>query len=268
MNNRVKIAIKNNKAVFGPIIQTINSSTLIPLLNVAGFDFIYLDMEHGPFSMAQIGDMCMLARAFGIVPIVRPPSHRRDHLTRPLDAGAMGLLVPQVNNVVEAHAIVNCVKYHPMGERGFSSRGAHTGYQSMDVSEMISKANQDILIGIMIESVKGVENIEDIIAVEGIDLIVIGRGDLSQDLGLPGELDSELVRDSVDRVLDVCNKRSMPVGIICFDTPSAQSWLKRGVQMLNYGSDISMIVDPSRQVLEELRSFCENRGIAILRTME
>lgn len=264
MTNRVKRALREGRAVFGPIIQAITSPSVVRLMAIAGFDFVYLDMEHGPFTISQIGELCQVARASDIVPIVRPPSHRADQLSRPLDVGALGLLVPHVETADQARAIVQHTRYHPLGRRGFSSRGAHTAYRKWSAPDLMATANEDTLIGVMIESVEGVAQADEIASVPGVDLIVIGRGDLSQDMGLPGQSDAGPMREAVARVLEACRRQSVAVGIICFDEEAACQWLERGVRMLNYSSDVALLTDPAAQVLRDLRRYCGNRGIPTL----
>jgi 2-keto-3-deoxy-L-rhamnonate aldolase RhmA len=202
------------------------------------------------------------------VPIVRPPSHAAHHLTRPLDAGALGLLVPQVETAEQAQAIVQQAKYHQLGRRGFSGRGAHTNYQRQPPKTMMARANDDTLIAVMVESIRGIEQVDEIASVPGIDAIVIGRGDLSQDMGIPGEVESPRVEAAIDRVLDTCQQQNVAAGILCFDTESAEQWLARGIRLLNYSSDVALIVDAATKALETVRGFCDEQDIPTLRPWE
>jgi 2-keto-3-deoxy-L-rhamnonate aldolase RhmA len=254
MANQVKQALQSRKAVFGPIVQAFSSPIIVRLLAVAGFDFVYIDMEHGQLSLRDVANLCLVARDCGMVPIVRVVGHQPDHISRPLDAGAQGILVPHIDTAEQARAIIRNAKYPPLGQRSLSSLGPHTGFRSEPVADLVASANADTLIGVMIESAEGVAHVNDIAAVPDIDFVVVGRGDLSQDLGMPGQVDAEIVEEAVSRVLDSCKGYQVPTGLLCQDIPSARKWLARGIQMLNYGSDISLLTAPAAKAVQELRT--------------
>jgi 2-keto-3-deoxy-L-rhamnonate aldolase RhmA len=265
--NRVKQALQTGQAVIGPIIQSIRDPAIVRLMAAIGFDFVYLDMEHGPFTIAEISELCQIARDVGIVPIVRPANQSADHLSRPLDVGALGLLVPHVETADQAIIIIENSKYYPLGRRGYSSRGPHTGFRKVPASDFMVAANEDTLIGVLIESAQGIKNVEEIASIPNLDLIVLGRGDLSQDLGIPGQLDADPVQQAVNIVLQACQHYGKAMGMICFDKESAQHWLEVGVRMLNYGSEVSLLTDLITENLIDIRSYCANHKIPFLKTV-
>ena len=251
--NKVKRMLRLGEVVYGPILQALSSVTMIRLLARAGFDFVYLDMEHGPFDYESLAELCPVCVDVGLIPIVRPPSQQPYQLARILDCGAMGLLVPHVESVEQADSILKSIKYHPLGQRGYSSQGAHTAYQKLPTRKYMDWANQEILVGFLIESMKGVQQLDEILSKPGVDWIVIGRGDLSQDMGIPGEINSPAIQATVEACFQICRRRKIPFGILVSDHESALHWIKQGAQMINYGSDITIFTDLLKSDLDQLR---------------
>jgi len=251
--NAAKKLIRSGQIAFGPIIQAISSPSLIRLLSRTGFDYVYLDMEHGLFDYGDLTELCQVCGEVGIVPIVRTASQQPDQLTRVLDGGAMGLLVPHIDTGEQASSILRSIKYYPQGQRGFSGQGAHTGYQKISPDEYMAWANREIMVGFLIESTRGIQELEKIVSQPGIDFIVVGRCDLAQDMGIPGQMSSPMIEDAVSHCFEICRKHCIATGILVYDHESALKWIKLGVQMLNYCSDISIFTDLLKHDLHRLR---------------
>lgn len=152
ISNRVKTALESGKIQIGTWVTTLGTPQLPYVLASAGFDFIYLDMEHSSFSIETIGGMCVAALGRGLVPIVRPPAKEPHLLTRPLEAGALGLLIPHVDTEEEAQAAVKAIKLPPTGERGFNVQTVHTGYAIVDPQQFAQASNAATLLIVQIES--------------------------------------------------------------------------------------------------------------------
>ena len=158
--NKVKHALNRGEVQIGTWINTLPNPRVVQMMSAAGFEFIYIDMEHSSFSIETVGDLCFTALSVGLVPIVRPPAKEPQLLSRPLDSGAMGLLIPHVDTEVEAGDVVRAIKYPPLGERGLSLRGVHTGFSKCDGQEYVKATNEETLLIVQIESDKGIRTLK------------------------------------------------------------------------------------------------------------
>lgn len=252
--NNVKHALNSDKVQIGTWITTLRSPQITQIFATAGFDFIYIDMEHSAFSIETVGDLCYAALAADLVPIVRPPGKSPHLLSRPLDAGAMGLLIPHVDTKEEAAAVIHAVKFPPMGQRGMNLRGVHTGFDKANGEAYVESTNAETLIIVQIESRKGIENLDSILAVEGIDGAVIGRGDISTDMGLPGKTNHPEVIKQVEKMIAACQKRKKIPGLLVQDIASAKEWIRKGVRLLPFSNEVSILMETSANAVKEIRA--------------
>ena len=250
MRNRVKSMIKQSQVAVGSIVSAIGSPNLMWMLASAGFDFVYIDAEHSSFSIETIGRLILAARGAGIVPIVRPPTLDPPFMSRCLDSGALGVLVPHVETVAEARLVTDSCKYAPQGHRGISSRQVQTNYRALKDTESI---NEEVLVEIMVESHAAVERVDDLVSVPGVDVVVVGLSDLAQDMGLGTDRNHRLVAEAVDRVIQICTSRNVAVGLHTYEHQQACRWIEKGIRMLSFSSDVAMIVDTNMARLRALR---------------
>ena len=212
-----------------------------------------MDNEHGTYSYEDIAYIIAAARGADIAVIVRIPEIGRETILKPLDSGADGLLVPQVNTADQAAEVVKFSKYPPEGDRGLGLRRPHSHYERVNAAEYVKKANDEILIIVQIESVQAVENAEDISAVDGVDGVIVGPFDLSVSLGIPGDINNPKEVTAIERVFDSCKKNNKSTGILMFDQKLLQSWIEKGVRFAAYSSDITMLADSEAASVAELR---------------
>jgi len=244
--------LKNGGHVFGTWINAIRTPYLSQIFANAGFDFIYIDMEHGNFNMETVADMCSHALFADIIPIVRPASKEPSMMTRPLDNGAMGLLIPHVDSKEEAEKVIQAVKYPPIGNRGFSRQGIHTNFIKMSGKDFTTWANSNQIIIIQIESQSGIDEIDNILSVEGINGAVVGRGDLSQSIGLTGQTEHPEVIKRVEMVIDACIRHSVYPGLLVNDIQSAKQWINKGIKIVPYSSEINILINEGTRIIREL----------------
>ncbi|HEX7549934.1 MAG TPA: aldolase/citrate lyase family protein [Candidatus Methylomirabilis sp.] len=240
--NQVKRALQEGQVQIGTWVTTLRSPQLLQILRSAGFDFIYIDMEHSDFSIETVGDLCSAALAHGLIPIVRPPAKDAHLLTRPLEVGAMGLLLPHVDTAQEARDAVCAVKFPPLGKRGFNVRTVHTAFLAADPKKYARAANEETLLIVQIESRHGVRNLDAILAVDGVDGAVIGRGDLSADLGVMGEWDHPEVIRGVETMIRACRRRKKIPGLLVPDVRSAEYWIGKGIRLVPYSNEVTLLM--------------------------
>ena len=255
--NTVKRALKAGRVQIGTWVNTFSDPKIAQILATAGFDFIYIDMEHSCFSIETVGELCFAALLLGLTPIVRPPAKDAHLLSRPLDAGAMGLLVPHVDTQDEARAVVQAAKYPPLGERGLNLRGVHTGFAQGDGAGYVETMNEEILVLVQMESKQAIQNLDEILSIQGIDGAVIGRGDLSMDFGCPGQTNHPEVLKSVERMIDACLRHDKIPGLLVQDVESAKKWIAKGIRLVPYSNEVAMLMHTASHAVGNIRAFAE-----------
>ncbi len=253
--NKMKQVLKAGGIVFGPMISEIRSSGLAILFAKAGFDFFFLDMEHSCFTMETMSDMILAARAADIPVIVRPSSRQsEDHLSRPLDAGATGLLVPQIQNADDVRKVVKWCRYAPEGERGMALARQQTFFEAGNTVETMARLNEEVLVAIQIEDRRAVDNLPEILSVPGIDVAYVGPSDLSASYGKPGQSGAPEVEAAVLRVIEVCNETGVIPGIHTGSVDMARRWIEKGMKMVGYNTDIKLILEVCNRSVKALRA--------------
>jgi 2-keto-3-deoxy-L-rhamnonate aldolase RhmA len=215
------------------------------------FDWLLLDMEHTPVDLhaastilAAIGDVS----GGQCTPLARVAGNTAEHIKHALDAGAQGILVPMVSTADEARAAIRHARFPPLGERGGGGIAPHFAFGMTSHVEYIARANAETLVAVQIETVEGVANIDDIVAVDGIDLVFVGPFDLHLSLGLPPSLWSTDPRflAAVDRVLAACMSRGLPVGTLAPDAAAAELRLQQGFRFVGIGTDLNHMLGALR----------------------
>lgn len=199
----------------------------------AGADFVIFDQEHTGWNVETVKTAMAAARASDIVPMVRPPSTMYHLLSRPLDAGALGLMIPMVESVEQARTIVASAKYPPLGRRG-----AGLFYEDQvesDFPATLRAANDAQLLIVQIETVAGLEAADEIAAVEGIDVLWVGHGDLTTSLGIPGDWENPRFLAALDRVVACAEASGKPAGIMATSVENARALFDRGFRILVFG---------------------------------
>ena len=184
--NRMKSKLLAGQPVFGVSVM-FPSPQVVEMVGKLGFDWVLIDCEHGSISPESIEMMAMAAEATGITPIARPWTNSPEAILRVMDRGAMGVQVPHVNTAADARRAVESVKYHPLGDRGLAagSRPADYGF-GLPMDEYVQEANRETLVWVQLEEAQALSNVDDILAVEGVDVFFVGPSDLSQSMGFPG----------------------------------------------------------------------------------
>jgi len=210
MKNATKAKLKAGKAAIG-IRLDFTSSAIVESLTGLGLDFVYFDLEHGPSSIESCQDMFRAAEVAGLTPLVRVSSYDIGYADRLLDSGAMGIIFPHCNTKKDAEAAVRAVKYPPEGERG--AGGRPLTLSGLPITDYIREANRETLIITMIEELEALDNLPEILTVEGLDVLWIGRVDLSVSSGIPGKLDDPKIQDAVKRIIAEGSAAGKVVGV-------------------------------------------------------
>ena len=250
--NNLKEAIKEGKIVLGPFMKFTDPAA-VEIMGFAGFDFVIIDAEHGPISTESAQNMIRAAESANITPVIRLGNNDETLILRALDIGAQGIEIPQVNSKSDAMRAVKSVKYSPQGERGVCRYVRTANYSSMDKFKYFKYANKETMIIAHIEGVEGINNLDKILSVPGIDIIFIGPYDLSQSLGIPGEVNHPLVTEKMKEVVSKCKENKIAVGTFADDVETAKSWISLGVQYMSFSVDVGILYEASKQIVENLK---------------
>ncbi len=215
-----------------------------PLIAAAtGHDILFIDMEHGPYTVQEAVQLCIAALPTGVAPVVRVCAGARDEATRLLDNGALGIVVPHVDTAAEARGVADAFHYPPEGRRSWVGPPAIYGYRPPGVAQAMAAINREILTVVMIESPQAVENAEEIAAVRGVDVLLIGTFDLTAELGIAGQVTHPKVVDAYARVGAACLRHGRVLGMGGINDPDDMArYLGMGARYLGAGSDQSYIV--------------------------
>lgn len=236
--NDVKRVLADGGSALGTMIFEFNTPGIGRIAAQAGADFIVYDMEHTGWSIETIRMLMATTRVAATVPIVRVPATQYHLLSRPLDVGAMGLMVPMVETEEQARLIARSARYPPDGARGAAFALAHDDYLGGDIVAKMRHANDEVLLIAQIETAAGVLNAASIAAVDGIDVLWIGHFDLTASLGIPGQFTHPDYLKAVDQVLEACDRSGKTAGIMAADVPTAGSLLRQGFRALAYSGDL------------------------------
>lgn len=247
--NRTKEALKRGEVVVGTMISEVRSPKIPQMLATAGFKFVVIDTEHGSYSSAETAELIVGCRAAGIDPIVRVADSQYFHLAQPLDWNAVGVLVPHVESKAQAEEIVKACKYFPQGERGMAQRLANGDFAPGDAGQYMAEANAVVMVIVQIETARGVEKVDEILSVPGIDAVFIGPTDLSASLGIPNQFDHPKFIAAYQRIIDSCLAHGVAPGAHLFDLESLKKWTAKGMTFVGYLHDTSFLIDlPKREL--------------------
>ena len=257
--NTLKQKLEAGKAVFGVMI-TFPSPPVVEMLGYLGFDWILIDNEHGTITVENSEDLIRAGEISGVAPIVRPVSNKPEIIAPFLDRGAWGVQIPHVNTAEEARAAVDAVKYHPLGHRGMFSGSRPAGYGlSGTTAEYVEDANRNTLVCLMLEEVEAIENLPEMVQVEGVDVFFIGSGDLSQSMGYPGQQTHPEVQSLMERGVGIIREAGRVAGVSCPDS-YVPKFLGMGVQYF-HGSVNRLLQSSSVNYLEEMRKSAVTAGL-------
>ena len=241
----------NPRLLRGIAIQS-NAARVAELAGMLGFETVWIDVEHGPTSYTEVEYLCMGAEAAGCVPSVRIPSNNRSHILRSLEAGAHILVVPMIDNAEQAQQIVEHGKFPPLGHRGFNFRSRGLQFGLTETGSHLQDANERTQLFAQIESLEAVSNVESICQVEGLAGIVIGPGDLSADMGRPGEFTDPEVIATVESVVRTARANGKHAGVVVSPGPMLDTAIAAGCNLAYCSSDLACMMSHSKQLLEQV----------------
>ena len=254
--NAAKARLKKNQLAVGIGVRLVRNVDIIKVMKAAGFDWLFLDLEHGSMSIETTCAISVAAQDSGIAPIVRVPYGELAMATRVLDGGALGIVIPHVDTAEEAKEIADRLRYPPRGHRSVGGGQAQFDYAPMPLGEMTRQSDDNTLITVMIETPKAVENADAIAAVPGIDCLLIGTNDFCAELGIPGETGHPKVQAAVDKVIAACKKHGKWPGMGgAYTEELLKIYTDKGMKFLLAGNDLPMLTGAARAHQAKVRAF-------------
>ena len=251
--NKLKNKLKNNQEVIGTW-SSLSSSNVINVLGTTKLDFVVIDMEHGSMSFETSEDMVRAAEASEISPIIRIGSDDEQLILRALETGVQSVMIPHVTSASQAERIVKCCKYYPLGNRGLSPYTRIHNFTHKNLDKSLQNANEQTLVGILVEGKKGLANLEEIVKVEGIDLIYLGLFDICQSVGLPGELNHPSVIEEIMRCQEIISSNNIIAGSMSTDLEYIEMLRKMDYKFIAYLNDAAAIRDHFDKILSLLNT--------------
>ena len=223
-------------------------------LAAAGLDWVFFDAEHGPFGYETLQDLMRVAVEARICPIVRVVNLEYGLIARALDCGAMGVLLPRVESPDLLAQAISWTRFPPLGVRGFGLAAPQLGYEPVSIAQAIAHVNANVLVVLQIETRTALERIDDLLAVKDIDAVLIGPGDLSISLGVPGQFDHPEFVAAVETIRDRCERAGIAPGMHMRSLELAKKWTGRGLRLFSCNSDIGFLLDKASETVAALRS--------------
>jgi 4-hydroxy-2-oxoheptanedioate aldolase len=225
--NRVKRILQQGGTAIGTFAGCFSSAEMVEVVGHAGFDGIFIDMEHMPFDLREVQRMVMAAEHVGITPMVRTPGFDPALILRLLDLGAQGIHVPHVTTAAMARAAVKATYYPPLGDRGILNSSRAANYGKVPLMQHVEQSNREILLTVLIEDAEALEEIDAIAATEGVDVVGAGPADLARSFGVLGQPDHPRLVGAIERIADAVRKShrarfSLPLGHVLYPRTAAE----------------------------------------------
>lgn len=250
--NRMKQMLKEGKSAIGTFVKITDPCT-IELITNAGFDFVVIDNEHTSMNKETVVNLIRMADATGIVPITRVRENSRAQILQALDAGASGVMVPETGTMEDVALVVSRTKYAPQGNRGYSASQRSANYGMMNPKEYAELSNAQTMVVVYCETMEAINNLDEMLTVEGVDVIFIGPFDLTQALGVIGEPNHPRVLETIDMIVKKTRAAGKAAGIIAADAEKAKMLIAQGFQMVVVGSDQNFIQTLGKQYIKAIK---------------
>jgi len=251
MEGKLREKLEKGQPVIGSFLK-ITDPAVVEIMGRAGFDFAIIDMEHGPITVESAQNMIRAAEVVGISPIIRVSENDPVAILRSLDIGAEGVEVPQIRNAEDAEVMASAARYFPMGERGVCRYVRAASYSSMESSKYFEMANKRTVTIGHLEGSEAVKNVEEIMSVDGLDILFIGPYDLSQSVGVPGQVTHPEVLRQMEKVIKAASAKGKMVGTFADDVSAAKRWLNAGVMYVAISVDVGIFYNACRDMVDSL----------------
>ena len=255
LRNPVKDKLARGEVVASMTVRMARTVEVARIAKSAGFDMLYIDLEHSPLSIDATGQICLACLDLGVMPAVRVPANTPEYIGRVLDAGALGIIAPHVRTATEAREVVKAVKFPPQGERGSGSPLPHLHYRSFPAVEIVQVMNDASMVIVQFESAQALDNADEIVAVEGVDVVLVGLNDYLGDIGLTGQYDHPKVRECYSRTVAACRKHGKHCGVggLASRPDLVAEYVRMGARYVSSGTDIGFLLGAATEKAKQVK---------------
>lgn len=255
IQNKVRRRIAAGEIAVSMIVRLVQSIEIANIAKACGFDSLYVDLEHCSFSLETTSQLCMAALEAGVTPFVRVPSYEPEFVSRVLDGGALGVIAPHISGAADAERVVRNAKFPPNGNRSVSVGTPHLRFRSWPMGEARRVLNEETTVVAMIETPDAVARADEIAAVEGVDILMIGTNDLCAEMGIDGQFEHEKVKSAYARVIEAGRKHGKATGIggLASRPKLMGEFVAAGAQYVSSGADLSFILASGAARAKEIR---------------
>jgi 4-hydroxy-2-oxoheptanedioate aldolase len=255
LRNSARERLARGELALGFGVRVARSVEIAKAMRAAGFDWLFIDLEHGAMSIETAAALAVTGLDAGITPLVRVPKGEYSLATRLLDNGALGVVAPHVETAEEAQAAVAALRYPPLGRRAVYSSQPHFDYGRVAAADLMACLNAATLIVVMVETARGINNADAIAAVDGIDILLVGTNDLCVDLRIPGELGHSRIAEAYAAVIAACRRHAKWPGMGgVYDEALMQRYVGMGCRFLQAGGDLGFMMEAGARRTAFLRS--------------
>ena len=244
VRNRLKETLARGAVAASMTVRVSRGIEIARIAATAGFETLYVDIEHNTLDIDTVCQICQAALAADVTPLVRVPELSAGLIGRLLDGGALGVIAPHVRSAGDAARVVRAAKFPPLGERGAGGALAHFGFRAVPVAAACEALNAATMVAVMIETIAALDQVEEIAAVDGVDLLMVGTNDLCAELGIPGQFDHPLVRDAYARTIDACRPHGKHVGVggLASRPDLTAGFVAAGARYVSTGTDLAFLM--------------------------
>ena len=243
LNNRAKRQLEKGALSIGLGLRMTRTVEIGRLLETAGYDWAFIDMEHNSMSIDTAVQIAVACQDANVTPLVRVPGYEHYLATRVLDAGAMGIVFPHVDTAEHAAELVSFCKYPPMGHRSAAGNMAQLNFKAVPQTEACEVVNRETLVVIMLETPKAIANAAEIAAVPGVDVLLVGSNDLCMEMGIPGQFDNPKLEAALETVLEACRKHGKHPGYGgVYDNTLSTRFIQMGMRFVLAGGDLPLFM--------------------------
>ena len=253
----LKKRLRAGEVLIGGMLTEYARPSLVKLYVQSGFDFLYIEYEHGFFDLATLSDTVLCARDNGLPVVAKTPQLERAEVAKLLECGIVGIQLPRTETRNDVETLLDYIKFPPRGTRAIAPGYGSSGYvQPPSWKNWMAEQDEETTLVVHIETKLAYENAEEIVSTPGVDMVYVGPGDFSIEMGHPGDYDHPDVAGPMNEILDLCKKHNVPFGTTASTTAAARDWVERGAQFFETVDELTLIVQGATKLVRDYREFC------------
>jgi 2-keto-3-deoxy-L-rhamnonate aldolase RhmA len=252
--NQTRERLSRGETVFGSGLQVYRAAEIPRTFAAAGFDYVFIDMEHSSLDLETVHDMITASNQAGITPIVRVCELHYSLVARLLDSGAQGIILPRVEDPALLAEALSWMRFPPTGKRGFGVNPTMLGYEARSFAEIIEHQNRNTLAVVQFETVTAMQRADELLSLKGVDIAMVGPADLSISLGVPGQFDHPLLVSTVERLIEQCVAHGVVPGIQTRGLAMSKFWAEHGMRFVGCGAEHVMLLEKAKENVAQLRA--------------